>query len=343
MAKKNIITINGRQYDAVTGLLITSSDASLVVSASQPVEEPKTVKLEVNRATANHHKKTNPQRSQTLRRDAVKKPQGKYESTAKSRTTQRSRVTRSPKIQKFAPHPSPVSNNRSMQDISRPRPAKVNLPPSQVVRDTHQRIQAKRQTTPTKPVAMSSRELKESLISQSLEKAMTEKQTKTNSKTKTPRKSLFKKPLRTSTVMASALAVVVLGGYLAYTNMPGLSTKIAASQAGIQASYPGYKPDGYRFKGPVSYGDGELSISFASNSSPRSFTINQKKSTWDSGTVLDSYVLGQSDEYIANTSQGITVYTYSNGAAWVNGGILYTLEGDATLSTEQILRIANSL
>ena len=38
--------------------------------------------------------------------------------------------------------------------------------------------------------------------------------------------------------------------------MPTLSVRVAASQAGIDASYPSYRPDGYALNGPVTYGDG---------------------------------------------------------------------------------------
>jgi hypothetical protein len=43
------------------------------------------------------------------------------------------------------------------------------------------------------------------------------------------------------------------------------------------------------------------------------------------------------------SERGLTVYTYGSKAAWVNGGILYTLNGNAPLNSDQILKIASSM
>ena len=46
--------------------------------------------------------------------------------------------------------------------------------------------------------------------------------------------------------------------------------------------------------------------------------------------------------FLTSRDRGITVYTHDGNAAWVNRGILYTIEGDAGLSSDAIMRIANS-
>lgn len=126
--------------------------------------------------------------------------------------------------------------------------------------------------------------------------------------------------------------------------MPNLSVRVAAAQAGINAGYPNYHPDGYALAGPVTFSDGRVSMNFKANGGNHTFTINQSKSGWNSDAVLDNYVSPRAgSSYIPYTERGLTIYTYDNNAAWVNGGILYTVEGDAPLSSEQIRRIATSL
>ncbi len=145
-------------------------------------------------------------------------------------------------------------------------------------------------------------------------------------------------------VASAALAILILGGYVTYLNMPSLSTRVAAAQAGINATYPQYQPNGYSLNGPVAYDTGTVSMKFAANAGPQSYTITQKKSGWDSAAVLDSYVSERAkDDYVTSKLNGLTVYTFGTNAAWVNGGILYTITGDAPLSNDQVQRIVTSL
>ena len=126
--------------------------------------------------------------------------------------------------------------------------------------------------------------------------------------------------------------------------MPNLSVRVAAAQAGIDASYPGYHPDGYRLDGAIGYTQGEVNMKFASNSGPQNFTISQKKSSWDSTAVLDNFVKDRAGEnYITYSERGLTIYTYGSSAAWVNNGVLYTIDGNAPLSSDQIRHIATSM
>lgn len=85
-------------------------------------------------------------------------------------------------------------------------------------------------------------------------------------------------------------------------------------------------------------------MKFAANGGPQNFTVSQTKSNWDSSTVLDRYIKEKAgDNYITYSERGLTIYTYDGNAAWVNGGIFYTITGDAPLSSDQIRRIATSM
>jgi len=145
-------------------------------------------------------------------------------------------------------------------------------------------------------------------------------------------------------IASASFAILLLGGYFTYLSMPSISTRVAAAQAGIDANYPGYQPMGYSLSGPVAYQQGRVTMTFAANAGPSTYTLDQTKSGWDSSAVLDSYVKPHAgDDYQTTTSNGLTIYTYGSNAAWVNGGIFYTISGNAPLSDDQIQHIATSL
>jgi hypothetical protein len=133
---------------------------------------------------------------------------------------------------------------------------------------------------------------------------------------------------------------------LTYVNIPSLSVGFASAQAGIKATYPEYRPDGYKLHQPVTYKDGEVTLEFKSTTTDKGYTIVQTRSSWDSSAVLDNVVRkATGDNYITTQERGLTIYSYneSSNAVWVNGGILYTITSTAPLSGEQIRHIATSL
>jgi len=154
--------------------------------------------------------------------------------------------------------------------------------------------------------------------------------------------SWFKKHLIPAAASFSAL--VLLGGFMIYNSLPSLTMRVAASRAGFDASVPNYQPSGYTFGGPVSYGPGRVVIKFNSNTDEREFTITEKRSGWDSRSLLDNYVETEAEDYLTFEEHGLTVYLYNDSqATWVDDGIWYTVEGSADLSSEQLLKIAASL
>lgn len=147
---------------------------------------------------------------------------------------------------------------------------------------------------------------------------------------------------RFMSLSAASLAVVMLAGYFTYLNMPNLSIRMAAVQSGVDAKYPGYSPDGYALSGPISFKEGEVTMRFAYADGNRGFTIKQQKSSWDSSAVRQ-FVDEQSPNSSTTQVDGLTIYTYDGNAAWVNGGVFYTLQGSAPLSSDQVQRIATSM
>lgn len=153
--------------------------------------------------------------------------------------------------------------------------------------------------------------------------------------------SKFQKLLQVGSVSVMALLV---SAYIMYLNMPAITTSVAAAQAGIRASYPGYTPNGYLLAGPVAYNNGIISMRFTANTAPVTYTLQQARSTWDSSAVRENYIVPAAGEKYATTqANGLTIYTFGQNAAWVNGGIFYTINGNAPLSADQIQRIAISM
>lgn len=315
MSQTQTVSINGRQYDPVTGLVVDT-----VVPATP-------AKKQVEHSHAVHSAKVHSttQKSQTLRRASLVRPAKQPVHQVQKRPAPikpTATVTQSPHVTKFAPHPV----------VTKPaHPKMMDIAP---VRHPHVvKAHAKQEAKTAPAVVKPAQEIKQEAISTAISNAV---------KNTEPPKRRRLHP-RAVSIITAAFALVLFGGYLTYLNMPSLSVRVAAAAAGVDASYPDYRPDGYQLSGPVGYASGQVSMKFAANAGPQDFTIRQTKSSWDSAAVLDNYVSPKAGaNYITYNERGLTIYTFNGNAAWVNGGILYTIEGNAPLSSEQIRHIATS-
>lgn len=340
MSDRGIVTVNGQKYDAVSGLPVAAKAPS-----APATPEPATQKRSVERVshTATPHTRT--QRSTTLNRKFTQKPtptrmaisrhhpaRAVHHDIKPATATERPAVAMSPSVRKFAPHPvgasQPAVRSMDIGPVVHPHVAKA-----------HARSAAKQAHRETGHLTkhVPAAEIKQQAVTKAVHEAAP-------AVAKQHKEKFWQQKQRLTGIIAATFAIVLLGGYFTYLNMPNLSVRVAAAQAGIDASYPDYRPDGYALNGPVTYSDGRVSMNFKSNGSDTSFTVNQSKSSWNSDAVLDNYVTPKAgDSYMPYTERGLTIYTYDNNAAWVNGGILYTIEGDAPLSGDQIRQIATSL
>ncbi len=316
MRGKNTIFINGRHYDTLTGLPVELDEKMPSSVKTSAIADNQ---AEIHRQPVKHqHAKK--QRSKTLKREFVKKPTPLTTNVAKEKSV--TSVTKSEKITKFAPHPTATKH---VDEIKKP----IEQPT--VVTAIHQKSAEK--SIAAKP--KTAKELKDYLIEAQMAAA--------TPNTQKPKKTRAKARFKASSLMAASLAVMVFGGYLSYINMPNLSVRVAAAQAGVHAEYPNYTPTGYTFDGPVAYGDGQVRLNFAANGGNLQYSIIQQKSQWDSQALLDNYVASKTKDYSINDAGGLTIYTYGTNAAWVNRGVLYTIDGDAPLRTDQVIRIAQSM
>ncbi len=323
---KHVVTINGKHYDSHTGLPIDDATFHSPETAT-PTQKSIAAQRASIKASIMHNK---PQKSQTLRRKTMKKPtrtpsKGSMDFIGgkKPRVVQKSAA-----ISKFAAHPAvatPVHAAKEPSETVTPHPimekvTKQHIPSQPAHKPAHNHPSAN--------------QLKKQAIETALENSKPAKAHRT--------KKRFPKLV---SIGSATLAVMLLAGYLTYLNMPTISIRVAAAQAGIDATYPTYHPSGYSLSGPIAYDTGEVNLRFAANTGPHNFTITEKKTNWDTTAVLENHVEQNSNgNYIPHKRSGLTIYTYGESqAAWVNGGIFYTIDGDAPLSDDQILRIATSL
>lgn len=343
---KTTITINGRLYDAVTGMPVAGPAHTAHAPVKQAAQAAHQVKSfsDIGPSQTNHHKvertatpashvavHQHPQRSQTLNRQAIKKP-----TPVKHHPHKQEEPTRSPLITHFSQAQIATAQENPQTPQQTPAPDHL-IPPHTtplhpaVVKAMHQTAASH---TTNAVQYQSSKELKEQLIKERLAEVSVEKPKK---------KSFFARRPRLASVLASTLSLLILGGYFTYINLSNISMRVASTRAGINAQFPNYYPSGFAVSGPITYAPGEVSINYKSNTADNGFTLTQKSANWDSQAVLDNYVRKQSNTYLTFQERGITVYTFNNKAAWANGGLFYTVDGDANLSSEQILRLASSL
>jgi cell wall-associated NlpC family hydrolase len=350
------IVVNGRHYDTRTGLPISDTSGSHVSHISRNTLRAHKRAAAVAKPTASYpahpantvHKRT--QKSSTLNRKFTKKPSAPQQQAAdnspasivtpqvvKKQNIQRidgmrprSRTELSRKTVATSVAQAPT---KSLQNDMRPathHPLVKRVHQTQAVRK--QTAHAAKTTQPTQSASA----LKQAIVNEAVQNAP-----KHHAK---QYKHGASKKLKLLSVICGCAALMLFGGYLTYLNAPNLSVRVAGAQAGIDASYPSYHPDGYRLNGPVAFSDGEVSMTFVANSGTGNYTLQQSKSNWDSNALLENYIKGESgDNYSVSQEKGITVYNYKNQAAWVSGGILYTIKGDANLSPDQIRKIATSV
>lgn len=143
---------------------------------------------------------------------------------------------------------------------------------------------------------------------------------------------------------SASAAVVAILGLIVRFNMPDVSVKVAAMQTGIEATYPTYIPRGYQLSSVTSDKENGITMEFG-DSDHHTFTINEKKSSWDSNALLNNYVKERwGSDYTALREHGITIYVSDGNATWVNGGLVYNLASDTgVLTKKQIKNIVTSL
>ena len=190
-------------------------------------------------------------------------------------------------------------------------------------------------TQSTKTAYQTSREIKESEIQKAIKKASCGVNGHQN------KKQIKFSLKRVALALVCAVTAVFVVVYFVNKNSPDVALKVAALQTGIDAVYPNYVPRNYKLS-DITSEDGKITLNFKDQLSDGHFTLVEEKSSWDSTALYNNYIIEVfGSNYTTVKEGGLTIYIGSNGAAWVNGGILYKLKFDIGLLTKkQITSIA---
>lgn len=360
MSNKNIIEINGKKYDALTGAALESHSETHIENPHKPkvITDVKPIyhseKIEPRRAHDLHHHTA---KAHTLKRELVHKPDQEQAHNQHLDTHVSSTVFSAP-----PPHIHPSSANQERLErassvlqsskISRfGKPDELHVQKKQQILDVVEapkQISSSTHQSHTKPTDNHTHTV---ASPSSAHTHITQPRTPTIHATtrhnKTPlhhriRHKLIGRTYATGIVTAG-LAALLFGSFFAYQHVPQVALQVAERQAGIEGKLP-QTLSGYSMKKPIQYSNGQITISFASNSDNRSYTVAERTSNWNSEALRINFVATKSVDYESMLDRGRTIFFYGgNNATWVDGGIWYEVEGNESMSKSQLLQIIASL
>ena len=364
MSKTNsVVEVNGNRYDAISGELI-----SKVKKASNHIPRPSGKKMvdgfvlpyahrsatpntRVSKTasrpkTTAHGLHTRHMHSKTLMRKVVKKP-----SLSKADSSQKPVRARSQEV-------SPVRESRARTVMKHAKVNRFGTLPSAAAATTRAAVQPlkphlKRNASSSKAEIVSPRapsmitsvshQKLERLLDEALVKADAHKQMMRGNRSS--RLGRVKRLPRWLSIGFALLILTVLAAAIIWRNLPSVAMHVAAARAHVKAAMPSYTPSGYGFTNPIEYKNGSVTLQYIDKiSGAPGFTLTQKTSNWDSASLAANAL---PKDVPVQTSQvnGTTVYVYgtSNDAAWVNHGVLYDLKNKGSLTSDQVMKIVESL
>lgn len=346
---KQIIEINGKKYNVATGRIIDSVTTAHTTPAkrSTPPAPPRSngtmIDGFVRRSQAqpitqkspqNHTKAASftpkqvtkvsrvPQKSKTLMRPGLKKPQHQ-QSAKQTKPINKSALSITNPQRENRAKQTPKSSHISKFNKSSSSTSKVVKRSGELPVASPKHVQHHSEKSATKQ----------------FEKAV--HNATSHLETFVPNtKSKARKLLITSAAVVS----VIVCGFLAYQMIPAIKVKFAGTRAGFSASLPGYSPAGFGLSGDIAASSGEVTLTYKSRTDDKNYKLSQTPSNWTSQALLNNFVIPANKPYQTYEDQGKTVYIYDNSnATWVDGGVWYKLEGNANLTSDQLLRIANGV
>jgi len=152
------------------------------------------------------------------------------------------------------------------------------------------------------------------------------------------RAHLKKQARRHMTSMAAGtLALLVIAGFAAYQNTPGLQFKVASIHAGVSTSMPNLHAAGFAYNG-VHAANGALTVGFTNTDG--SYQLTQTNTNLSSSDMIQSISATDASgtpNYRTLQAGATTVYRFDNtGATWISGGKWYTVSGNSALSDSQV-------
>lgn len=374
MRQQTIIELNGKRYNALTGELLGMPNAKAVTRSMDGVVRAKqnsTLNLSKQAAkiispklrpamdvvggkkvtTQVHAHK--PQRSQTLRRQAVAKPQfalkpkisvtAPHELAAKPQSAISKQLEKKLSISHVQParllHSKNIHRSHHIQRFSR-GDRTPNITAKSINPQTTTPIKDKPNYLPAQPINKSLPAPHKTAAQQLFESALTKATAHEEPKHKTLHRNVRKNHLRSA--LSTIAAFLIIGGFFGYATLPNIELQVASVRAGFHATLPTYTPNGNTYARDISTEGHTIKVSFTSGHN--NFTIYQTSSNLNSSTLADKLV-AQKGTTPSKTvqSQGRTIYIYPDGAAWVSNGVEYTLANNASLDPTDVTAIATSM
>ncbi len=289
--------------------------------------------------------------SATLNRRFVKKPLASHQKTQQINVTRRQskQIATHPSVHHFAPvnfaqpEKSKVEKPAAAITVSK-KSAVTDAPFRPAINHKAEKIvvahNSKQINHTPKQVARTDNHLSGSMLKNALIQEQLDRPIVKDSKVQKVIKT--KRHFRASSLITAAFAIMLIGGYLTYINMPSISVRVAAANAGIAGRSP-YTPDGYSIDGSVAYAPGSITINYKSNGDGKGYSVIEQKTDIATDETLSGMVKKNTSDYRKVTTDSGDLYLYGNNALWFSGGIIYTLNGNETLSEHQITQIANSV
>lgn len=330
---KQVITLQGKAYDAVTGAVVHDVVRPKPVHKKTP--EP-TAKPTRARSGTNHLHAHTVQPSRILMRRAVKKP-------SKS-------IKRQLHVQSALSHPSTTEiapkHSVAYLDVNRLGKAQqvdkhhkvshfdtaVDIPVTFAavhVRQAPQDIPAGIPPT-APPPTQTNRPV--DIFEHALENA-------THFVDIASQKSHFKKKARRHalSMAAGTFAFILIAGFAAYQNTPGIQLKLAGIRAGVATTTPNFAASGFAYNGATAE-QSRLVIGLKDNHGQ--YQLFEQKTNWSGPEMIEQVsaidASGQTN-YSTLQAGSSTVYRFgSTQATWVKNGIWYQVNGDKGLTEAQL-------
>lgn len=374
---QSVIEINGTKYDATTGRVVSDAVAPIVtkghhidgfVSAKQPLAPtPKTPtasvvikprskediakQRRVHDISHAHTSRVN--KSKTLMRSVVKKPTPKLASIVAMAPR------RSPIMPSGSYTASANSDIRLNKAVHTPAHSQIKhfspaisdyrkVEPT-VVQNLHVKpAQSVPNTTPpplTHPGHAQSTSPASKFVDSQLTKVALDQTTEQPKKQKLHKRVGRKlKVGKTKSIALSALAVLLIGGFLAYQNLPTITLAMANREAGITAKIPKEVPGNFGLSHKIGRSAGQVALSYTSRTDDRQFTLTQVKGDTTVQTLKDTIARVSNNQYQTYEAGGITLFLSNNDRVdWISGGMRYNIVGTTGFSPDQIASIASSL
>lgn len=372
---QNILEINGRRYDTTNGALVADSDdlagsGKQLDSASQQdkdaskEQKPQAAPAKPHQphSVASHLKPHTQQRSKTFNRKSVKNPLVTKKPAIKPSApieAQVAKVGSSSLLHKSsavipkerARHAHLASKSTSIKHFG---PAGTSAPrPQAVIPKTGHTFDIAPPPKRRPPLAASA---SAASIASTFEKSDFTKLVERHEQSgnhrylESPRakKGVLAKlkpgHKRASAFAATGLAILLIASFLVYENKANIELQLADAKAGVNATLPSYKPAGFGVAS-FRYQPGIVAINYHSASDGHNFQLIQKASGYASKSALADLVAGPGQAKTLSDA-GRTIYVNNSGtsasAAWLDGGILYLIRGNSSLSDQQVISIASS-